>query len=201
MNRLKLYGITKPIDWMKPSSEWYTLKEDFSRLPIDFSTTDPRCALKNKNGSAMFYKQVSFLRMMPRNNFSTTTFPEPLQQGFFSWPWSGYINWYDELAPPKLQYSLHTDRECDFWPALNRVRFEAVPEINGDAIFITMITFTPSFECFQVSVDGGEWVDSDSHYVWRLHHGRNRLEMRAKSKFGVTGHPGYIECNYVAKPF
>ena len=144
---------------------------------------------------------VGFLRMMPRNNFSTSSFPEPLSIGNQSrWPWDGYINWYDKLAPPMLQYSGQTDRECDFWPTLNRVRFEAVPEINGDKVFVRMITFTPSFETFQVRVDEEKWEDSDEHYVWYLHSGKNRLEMRAKSRFGVYGYPSHIDCNYVAKP-
>ena len=42
--------------------------------------------------------------------------------------------------------------------------------------------------------------DSVKNYVWNLHNGKNRLEMRAKSDFGVCGHPGYIECNFVPKP-
>lgn len=93
--------------------------------------------------------------MMPRNDFSTTTIPEPLQQGCMQWPWDGYINWYDRLCPPKLQYSHYTDRESDFWPTLNRVRFEAVPEINGDMVFVTMTTFTPGFKTFHVKTDDG----------------------------------------------
>lgn len=91
------------------------------------------------------------------------------------------------------------DRESDFWPTLNRVRFEAVPEINGDMIFVTMTTFTPGFKTFHVKTDDGVWTDSDDRFVWRLHSGRNRLEMRSVSKFGATGPPSYIELNWVAK--
>ena len=193
------YGIKKPLDWTKPPSEQYMSKLDYTQLPISFSTTDPRIELAHPDWGG-YYTHVGFLRMMPRNNFSSTTYPEPLSIGNQSrWPWDGYVNWYDELAPPMLQYSCHTDRESDFWPTLNRVRFEAVPEINGDKIFIRMITFTPSFETFQIRSDDGNWKDSDDKYVWRLHSGKNRLEMRAKSKFGVYGHPSYLECNFVVK--
>ncbi|MFC1508676.1 transglutaminase-like domain-containing protein, partial [Candidatus Omnitrophota bacterium] len=197
-----LYGVNKPIDWMVPTADWYTLERDYSRLPISMSTTDPRIMLRHeKNGMLLYYDLCAFLRMMPRNNFSTTSIPEPLQQGnYCPWPWDGYINWYDQLAPPKLQYSNHTDRVCDFWPTLNRVRFEAVPEVNGDAVFMRMITFTPSFKTFQVKIDDNDWVDSDEHYTWRLHEGKNRLEMRAVTRFGVTGNPSFIECNVVSKP-
>lgn len=197
-----IYGIDKPIDWMTRDSEWHTRSKDYSRLPIDLSTTDPRIMLRyEQSGKNLYYDLCSFLRMMPRNNYSTTAVPEPLQQGnFCQWPWDGYVNWYDMLAPPKLQYSVHTDRVCDFWPTLNRVRFEAVPEINGDAVFIRMTTFTPSLETYQIRSDGGTWIDSDEYFTWNLHQGKNRLEMRVKTKFGVYGHSSYIECNFVAKP-
>ncbi len=198
----ELYGVEEPIDWMAPRTESYTRKKDYSRLPIALSTVDPRIMLRHeKNGLIMYYDLCSFLRMMPRNNFSTTAIPEPTHQGNnIQWPWDGYVNWYDELAPPTLQYSVHTDRVCDFWPTLNRVRFEAVPEVNGDAAFVRMITFTPNLESFQVRIDDGEWEDSDPNVVWRFHSGRNRLDMRVKTKFGVTGHPSHIELNWVAKP-
>jgi hypothetical protein len=74
-----------------------------------------------------------------------------------------------------------------------------VPEINGDMVFIVMTTFTPSFKTFQVRTEDGRWADSDDHYTWRLHSGNNRLEMRAVSKYGIAGHPSFIECNWVAK--
>jgi len=194
----EMYGVKTPIDWMKPPTEWRTLPLDFKRLPISFSTTDPRVELAHPDWGG-FYINVEFMRMMPRNDFSTTSLPEPLQQGNIQWPWDGYLNWYDRLAPPKLQYSRHTDREADFWPTLNQVHWEAVPEVNGDMVFIVMTTFTPSFKTFQVRTDDGKWVDSDDHYTWRLHSGNNRIEMRAVSKFGVTGHPSFIECNWVSK--
>ena len=192
------WGVDKPIDWMKNPNTWRTKNPDVDILPTSFSTTDPRVELSHV-GWKGYYELLDFMRMMPRNDFSTTTIPEPLTQGLMQWPWDGYLNWYDRLAPPKLQYSWHTDRECDFWPTLNQVHFEAVPEINGDMVFITMTTFTPSFKTYQVRTENGNWEDSDDRYVWRLHSGNNRLEMRAVSKFGVPGHPSFIECNFVVK--
>ncbi len=194
----RMYGVKTPVDWMKTPDTWRTAKPDPKALPSGFSTTDPRVELSHV-GWVGYYELLDFIRMMPRNDFSSRAIPEPLQQGTIQWPWDGYINWYDELAPPKLQYSRHTDRVADFWPDLNRVRFEAVPEIIGDMVFITMTTFTPGFKTFQVRVDGGEWKDSDTRFNWRLHSGKNRLEMRAVSGFGVAGHPSHIELNYVAK--
>jgi hypothetical protein len=194
----EMYGVKSPIDWMLAPDAWRTAKPDPKTLTTSFSTTDPRVEMSHV-GWMGYYELLDFLRMMPRNDFSTTTIPEPLAQGTIQWPWDGYLNWYDHLAPPKLQYSRHPDREADFWPDLNRVRFEAVPEINGDMVFITMSTFTPSFKTFQVRVDGGEWRDSDFRFNWRLHSGKNCLEMRALSGFGIGGHPSHIELNFVVK--
>ena len=193
-----MYGVKTPIDWMKTPDAWRTIKPDIKTLTTTFSTTDPRIELSHTTFLG-YYELLDFMRMMPRNDFSTTTIPEPLQQGCIQWPWDGYINWYDRLAPPKLQYSWYTDREADFWPTLNQVHFEAVPEINGDLIFITMSTFTPSFKTYQVRVDEGEWQDSDFRFNWNMHSGKNRLQMRTVSRFGVAGHPSDIEINYVVK--
>jgi hypothetical protein len=190
--------VKEPIDWTADPEPRRKRLVDDDDFPYDFSTTDPRVEIAHKDWQG-YYHHPEFLRMMPRNDFSTARMPEPLMQGSVPWPWNGYLNWYDTLAPPKLQYSWYTDRVCDFWPTLNRVRFEAVPEINGDMVYITMITFTPNFKNFQVKTDNSEWIDSDKYYTWRLHSGKNRLEMRAVSKFGVCGAPSHIECNFVVK--
>ncbi len=195
----ELYGVTTPIDWMAPPDSRRKPVKPVKDFPSAWSSSDPRVELAHVDFSGYWYL-LEFLRMMPRNDFSTTTIPEPLQQGTMQWPWDGYINWYDELSPPKLQYSWYTDRVCDFWPTLNRVRWEAVPEINGDMVYLTMTTFTPGFKTYQVKVDLGAWADSDDRFVWRLHSGKNRVEMRAVSDFGVAGPPSHIELNWVAKP-
>ena len=193
------WGITEPIDWMKNPVTKDSLRVPRDELPVDFSTTDPRVALGHIDWEGYFHL-LKFLRMMPRNDFSTRSIPEPLQQGGPAcYTWDGYVNWYDEYAPPQLQNSFHTDRVADFWPTLNQVCFEAIPNINGDMIFIRMITFTPSFASFQVRVNQGEWQDSDERFVWHMRSGINRLEMRARSKFGVSGHPSHIELNYMPR--
>jgi hypothetical protein len=194
----ELYNIKTPIDWMANPDSRRKPVMPVKDFPASWSTTDPRVELSHVDFGG-YWTLLEFLRMMPRNDFSTTTTPEPLQQGCMQWPWDGYLNWYDSLCPPKLQYSKYTDRECDFWPTLNQVRFEAVPEINGNLVYITMTTFTPSFKTFQVKVDEGAWTDSDDKFVWNLHSGKNRLEMRAVSKFGVKGSPSFIDLNWVSK--
>lgn len=198
----EIWGITSPIDWMNSYSDRLVLEKDYSKLSIDYSTTDPRIMLRDVDGVfRMAYDLTESIKIMPRNDYSHSITPEPLQQGSMEWPWDGYINWYDELSPPKPQYSLHTDRECDLWPTLNMVRFEAVPDIYCEKIFISMATFTPDFETIQVSVDGGDWINSDEHFTWFLHSGKNRLEMRSVNRSGVAGPPSVIACNYVVKHY
>ena len=198
----KIWGITKPIDWMTPYSERLVLEKDYSKLPIDYSTTDPRLMLRDVNGVfRMAYDLAESIKIMPRNDYSHSLTPEPLQQGSMEWPWDGYINWYDELSPPKPQYSQYTDRVCDLWPTLNMVRFEAVPDIYCEKVFISMATFTPGFKTMQISVDGGDWKDSDEHFTWFLHSGKNKLEMRSVNGYGIAGPASVIACNYVIKHY
>lgn len=120
-----------------------------------------------------------------------------------NWPWNGYVNWYDQATPRKLQYSLHTDREADFYPTLNRVQFSAVYTEKEGEITINMITFTPNLDGFEINVDGRGWERSSSSFIWKLKPSAvNTLEMRTKNKVGQPGKSSSIQAmwNYKA-PF
>jgi hypothetical protein len=110
------------------------------------------------------------------------------------WPWNGYLNWFDEATPRKLQYALHSDREADFYPTLNRVQFSAVFGGKEGELAVEMFTFAPNFNGFQINVDDAGWRGSPPRFTWRLRPSAvNTLQMRAGNKGGPPGKPSMIQ--------
>jgi hypothetical protein len=48
-------------------------------------------------------------------------------------------------------------------------------------------TLTPNFERYEVRIDRGGWEVSGDGFIWEMHPGRNRLEVRTVNQFGVRG--------------
>jgi hypothetical protein len=113
------------------------------------------------------------------------------------WPWNGFLNWYDEATPRLLQYSLHSDREADFYPTLNRVEYDLVHTEHEDELDVRMITFTPNLDRFEIDVDGSGWRESPPEFTWKLRRSAlNTLAIRVRNKFGHTGKPSSVEIMY-----
>jgi hypothetical protein len=117
-----------------------------------------------------------------------------------SWPWDGYINWYDERTPRFRQYSWFTDRPRDMWPDLNKTRIHALSSLGNDRLFLHFETYTPNFSHFEVSADGTEWRKASERYTWFLRSGKNTLQVRAVNKSGVKGKPSSVTLHYVDVP-
>jgi hypothetical protein len=63
----------------------------------------------------------------------------------------------------------------------------------GLELRVTARTFTPNFAAFRIRVDGGPAQESAGAFSWRLHSGRNRLEVASANRFGVEGPPSLVE--------
>ena len=145
--------------------------------------------------------QSRFFRMVPRSNWLEQPYPRPLSHGNGShWPWNGYINWYDERTPPRIQYSWHTDRPRDMYPDLNTVHISAAQGYGNDRLFLQFETYTPNFCHYEVNCDEGGWQSAGDEYAWLLVPGKNALKVRAVSKLGVQGKPSSVTVNRVVVP-
>ena len=199
---LRRYGFSaqNPIAWMEAKKFLYTGENNDQ--PLYTSTFTPEC--NNPERLPAQHRLIPFARTLTRNDFLSRPFPRPLNQGLrVPWPWNGYLNWYDDATPRKLQYALHSDRKADFHPTLNQVEFNATHGTKEGEINIEMITFTPNLETFEINVDGQGWEPTSSRFVWKLRPSAfNTLEMRIKNKLAVTGKPSLIQIlwNYAA-PF
>jgi hypothetical protein len=180
------YYADEPIDWMTSAMNKSDKPEEFSvGLGVPGQRMPSHCGVT----------LAAFARMVPRNNWYAKPFPRPLSHGTTWWPWDGYINWYDERTPPKRQYSWHTDREQDMWPALNRVRVHASSAFGNDRLFLRFETYTPNFSHYEVQVEESAWREVADRWVWLLQSGPNRLRVRAVNQLGAGGKPTVIRLN------
>jgi hypothetical protein len=88
------------------------------------------------------------------------------------------------------------NRESDLEWTLNQVRFSASYGEAPGMLEIQMGTVTPYLDTFLVKTDDGGWAPSTRVVQWRLHPGRNRLEMRVRNKAGVLGRVSHVELDY-----
>ncbi|MEX2573260.1 MAG: hypothetical protein WD317_03145 [Balneolaceae bacterium] len=197
---LKELGLSSsnPIDWTSPEpwTSWGAKGRELFPQPLNFSTFTPH--INNPNQPPPLHKLAGFLRLIPRSDFLSRPTPRPVNQGLnIHWPWNGYINWYDEATPRKLQYSLHTDRAADLYPTLNRVQYQAVyNDTSGTTgeVDIQLVTNTPNFDTFEINIDDQGWQAAPSEFTWKLQPASvNTLEMRTRNKVGKTGKASRLE--------
>jgi hypothetical protein len=133
-----------------------------------------------------------YIRYMPRNNFLSQPRPVPVCQGFH-WDYSDFYCWEDDRMPKQWHYRNFTGRRSDLHWTINQVCFDATLMEEPGAVKIQMGTFTPYFETFLTNVDAQGWQTQKPSFVWRLHPGKNRLEMRVRNTSGVTGPISFVE--------
>jgi hypothetical protein len=137
-----------------------------------------------------------FLRYMPRNNYYSQPYPVPIRQGSH-WDWTGYWVWEGAQMPRgQWQYRHFTARRSDLEWTINQVRFDAAFGEKPGVLRIQMGTVTPGLETFLVNIDGRGWQASEREFAWELHPGKNRLEMRARTRSGVQGPVSFAEADY-----
>jgi hypothetical protein len=147
------------------------------------------------------------LHWMPRNNFYAHRYPEPLAQGRCAWCWEGYWSWSDAQTPPQPNYTRYTSRRADIEWTINRVRWAlaaasepgAAAGAEPGTVEVLLATVTPDFDTFLASADGGQWQPCGEKFAWRLHSGRNRLEMRTRTRAGILGLPSAVEVKYASQ--
>jgi hypothetical protein len=133
---------------------------------------------------------------MPRNNFYAHRFPEPIDQGRTTWAWSGYWHWQDESTPRQWQHPRYTSRLSDIKWTINQVRWAAQFGRREGTVEVVLGTVTPDFDTYLIRIDDGEWRPSGEQVRWRLKPGKNRLEMRVRSRAGVLGRISCLSLDY-----
>lgn len=136
------------------------------------------------------------LRLVPRSNFLQTKSPLPLNQGMRGWFWTGHHVWTDEQAPALPLYANRVSHLVNWEWTLNQARYTIEATENPGFVLVHLETETPDFATFLARIDGAEMTPVKSGFSWKLHHGANRLEVRARNRAGVLGAASWIVLNY-----
>jgi Transglutaminase-like superfamily len=127
------------------------------------------------------------MRMIPRSNFLQTKSPLPLNQGMRGWFWNGHHVWTDADYPASLLYGNRVFNARNWNWTLNQTHMNFEATATQDELRIHLDTETPGFETFLASIDGNESKPVTSGLIWKLHAGRNRLEVRSRNIAGREG--------------
>ena len=181
------FSSNNPINWTAQQPwAWNAKGVEILPQPVNFSTFTAK--INNPNQPPPQHALVGFIRFIPRNNFLSEPTPRPINHGLIEWPWNGYVNWYDEATPRKLQFAMHTDRISDLYPTLNRVEYSLTQTETEGEIKVDLITFTPNFETFEVNIDGQGWQPCEKNLTWKLRPAAlNTIEMRSRNSLGKAG--------------
>lgn len=127
------------------------------------------------------------LRMIPRSNFLAEKSPLPLNQGMHGWFWTGHYVWHDDLAPATLLYGNRVTRRSDWDWTLNQAYIELEPLDAAGQLRVRLDTQTPGFDTFIARIDDQQPASVKSGFVWKLHAGRNQLQVRPRNIAGREG--------------
>ena len=140
---------------------------------------------------------IGHFRIIPRNDFLTNPLPVPVHTGATMWGWDGFLNWYDDVFPKRWEYQNYTNRPLDFYEPLNQAGVVLSETADRGVLRVDVATFTPGFESFMMSVDGGSWVaKKDGSWSWPLRAGKNRIEVRTRNVRGILGPVSTIDVTY-----
>jgi hypothetical protein len=62
-----------------------------------------------------------------------------------------------------------------------------------ERINVSLKTLTPNFKQYEIQTDAGGWEPSADNFLWSVHPGSNRLEVRTVNQLGINGHVSTAE--------
>jgi hypothetical protein len=171
-------------DWRHPFAFTEQAQLNLEELPIAAAELYPPYRAEDE---LFVVATSSHLRMIPRSDVFSNPTPIPVSQGREVWCWDGYLNWADAKVPPLEQFTRYTNRQADFnWP-LNQIRYVAEETSAPGVVSVSLENNVPYLDALLIRLDGGEWRESESHFEWTLHPGRNSLEVEGRNTAGVEG--------------
>jgi hypothetical protein len=136
------------------------------------------------------------LRLIPRANFLAEKSPLPLNQGMRGWFWTGHFVWTDEVYPAAQIYGNRVTHPRNWDWTLNQAQIRLEATTTAGELRVWLDTETPSFEAYLVGFDGAGTKESPSSFLWKLHGGQNRLDVRTRNRAGREGPASHIVLGY-----
>jgi hypothetical protein len=130
-----------------------------------------------------------------RNDELTSLEPGEPEHGRMCYHYDGYLWWKDERSPLPW-FSLQSNRAYDFHWNVNVTEIHLSLGGSRASLKVQLETVTPNFDKFLVRLDGKEWVEKPSSFLWSLHQGINTLEVKSMNKFGREGIVSSVKVEY-----
>ena len=127
------------------------------------------------------------LRLIPRSNFLEEKAPLPLNQGMRGWFWTGHHAWTDADYPASLLYGQRVSNRHNWEWTVNQARVTLEATDTAGELRVHLDTETPGFDTFLADIDGTGAKPVRSGFVWKLHAGKNRLDVRPRNAAGRAG--------------
>jgi hypothetical protein len=112
------------------------------------------------------------------------------------WPWTGHYVWTDDALPAALIYGNRVGTRANWEWTLNQARYTLEATDVPGRVRVHLDTHTPGFATFLANVDGGGERPVESGFVWTLHEGTNRLEVRPTNVAGRKGIKSWVALEY-----
>jgi hypothetical protein len=111
------------------------------------------------------------------------------------WFWTGHHLWSDSQAPRSLLFSQVEQRRENISWTLNQTELALIPR-SDEALVVSLATVTPGFEAYLAQFDGQPPQAVQDGFIWKLHPGRNRLDVRTRNSAGRLGPVSWIELEH-----
>jgi len=133
------------------------------------------------------------MRLIPRSNFLEQKWPLPLNNGKGPWTWTGFEVWTDADVPAELIHPNLITRLGNFEWTLNQAHYALEPTSRPGEFRVHLDTETPGFNTFLAEIDNSAKAPVAAIFPWKLHPGRNRLEVWPRNIGGRDGIASWIE--------
>jgi len=124
------------------------------------------------------------LRLIPRSNVLEQPSPLPLNQGMRGWFWTGHHVWSDDRLPDRPLYAQRVRRRGDFEWSLNRGHLMLEPTATSGAFRVHVDAEVPHLAKWLAAIDERVGQTVEPIFTWRLHRGRNVLEVVPENTAG-----------------
>jgi len=150
---------------------------------------------KNKSGTEKNKGLAWFSRFwMPmRSNYQDSTEPYEPGHGRSSFKYDGYLRWLHPHKKPLPWFRFTSSRPGDFAFTVNTVNLHFAHGETPQDLAVTVEDSGPNTDRIEARRDAGEWEEVQPEFTWRLHDGRNALQVRSVNTFGVPAVPAQAE--------
>ncbi|MBU4200258.1 MAG: hypothetical protein KKE37_09750 [Verrucomicrobia bacterium] len=151
---------------------------------------------QNPLDSEWIYLTTAHFRIVPRNDYCSRPYPLPVAHGWEIWGWDGYLNWADDMVPPMMHFSQHSNRPADFYWTNNQVHLTLAQE-GPKALQVHLEHDMPNFTRYEASFNDQGWSPVKSGFSLDLVPGPTKLAVRAVNTMELPGPASWIRIGFL----